>query len=145
MRRTLSILFALMLLLPLAGCKQGGTPPEEESQSAFNAMVLEVYEGGSVLVEPFADEEAILRSADRITFGKNSLVSGASMPELAAGDTIRITFDGTSPYFVTRSATPVKVPPSLIGLENNQSTSRDSNGKSLVSITACKNRLAFSS
>ena len=95
MRRTLSILFALMLLLPLAGCKQGGTPPEEESQSAFNAMVLEVYEGGSVLVEPFADEEAILRSADRITFGKNSLVSGASMPELAAGDTIRITFDGT--------------------------------------------------
>lgn len=94
MRRTLSFLFAMMLLLPLAGCKPGETPPEE-GRAAFNATVLEVYEGGSVLVEPFADEEAILRSADRITFGKNSLVSGADMPELAAGDTIRVTFDGT--------------------------------------------------
>lgn len=96
MRRTLSFLFAMMLLLPLAGCKPGETPPEEEdSRVAFNATVLEVYEGGSVLVEPFSEEEAILRSADRITFGKNSLVSGADMPELAAGDTIRVTFDGT--------------------------------------------------
>ena len=95
MRRTLSFLFAMMLLLPLAGCKPGETPPEEEGRAAFNATVLEVYEGGSVLVEPFADEEAILRSADRITFGKNSLVSDADMPELTAGDTIRVTFDGT--------------------------------------------------
>ena len=95
MRRTLSFLFAMMLLLPLDGCKPGETPPEEDSRVAFNATVLEVYEGGSVLVEPFADEEAILRSADRITFGKASLVSGADMPELAAGDTIRVTFDGT--------------------------------------------------
>lgn len=96
MRRTLSFLFAMMLLLPLSGCKPGETPPEEEdSRVAFNATVLEVYEGGSVLVEPFSEEEAILRSADRITFGKNSLVSDADMPELAAGDTIRVTFDGT--------------------------------------------------
>ena len=94
MRRTLSFLFAMMLLLPLAGCTPGETPPEE-GRAAFNATVLEVYEGGSVLVVPFSEVEAIFRSADRITFGKNSLVSDADMPELTAGDTIRVTFDGT--------------------------------------------------
>lgn len=45
-------------------------------------------------MEPFADEEAVLRSADRLTLGGKTLEENG-LSGLAVGDGIRIEYDGT--------------------------------------------------
>ena len=73
MKRTLTLLFSLCVALLLFGCAGSEEPSGEAGTPSFNATVLEVYESGGCLVEPFADEEAVLRSADRLTLGGKTL------------------------------------------------------------------------
>ncbi len=94
MKRILPLFLALCLALPLFGCAQGEKLPDGNGQVFFNATVLEVYEGGGCLVEPSRDEEAVLRSADQITLGGDTL-EGNGLTNLAVGDAIRIAYDGT--------------------------------------------------
>ena len=94
MKRTLTLLFSLCVALLLFGCAGSEEPSGEAGTPSFNATVLEVYESGGCLVEPFADEEAVLRSADRLTLGGKTLEENG-FSGLAVGDGIRIEYDGT--------------------------------------------------
>src|SRR5574344_36408 len=55
-----------------------------------------------------------------------------------------ITSIGTKPYLSIRLATPVNCPPSPMGFLKSHSTFLSSNGRFLVSMTACRKRFAFS-
>ena len=91
MKRTLTLLFSLCVALLLFGCAGSEEPSGEAGTPSFNATVLEVYESGGCLVEPFADEEAVLRSADRLTLGGKTLEENG-LSGLAVGDGIRIEY-----------------------------------------------------
>ena len=94
MKRALIMLLSLCVALLLFGCAGSEGPSGEARKPSFNATVLEVYESGGCLVEPFADEEAVLRSADRLTLGGKTLEENG-LSGLAVGDGIRIEYDGT--------------------------------------------------
>lgn len=84
MKKTLSIVLLLCMIF-VSGCGNEAVNPY------FNATVLEVYEK-SVLVEPFegADE---LKSADQIDVS-TEVVSTHEVPQMEAGTTIRIVYNG---------------------------------------------------
>ena len=65
MKRTLTLLFSLCVALLLFGCAGSEEPSGEAGTPSFNATVLEVYESGGCLVEPFADEEAASNTTAR--------------------------------------------------------------------------------
>ena len=91
--RLLPLLLSVILVFTLfSGCKKQEDQPSEPL--TFKATVLEVYEGGSILVEPLAEETAILASADRLTLSAENAVLPEGVAALSVGDTVSIAFDG---------------------------------------------------
>ena len=76
----------LLALLLLIGCSQKG-------QDYFNALVVEVQEG-AFLVECI-DESSGETTDSPLIVPKNT-VSSAALPEIAAGDTIRVVYHGVN-------------------------------------------------
>ena len=90
-RPFLVFLAALLALALFSGCKKAENIPSEPM--TFKATVLEVYES-SLLVEPLAEETAILASADRLTLPVTNPVLPDGVATFSVGDTVSITFDG---------------------------------------------------
>lgn len=84
MKKTLWF-FLLLCMICMTGCGN------EAKNPYFNASVLEVYEN-SVLVEPFEGSDE-LKSADQIDVN-TEVISTHEVPEMEAGTTIRIVYNG---------------------------------------------------
>lgn len=87
MKRLLSLILALACVLSLSAC--GGEPG---GQAYFNATVLEVRDG-AVEVECTEQLTSGISVCERFTISTDTASSGGA-PELAAGDAIRVEFDG---------------------------------------------------
>ena len=84
MKKAVSVVLLLCMIF-MFGCGN------EKVDPYFNATVLEVYEK-SVLVEPFEGTDE-LKSADQINVS-TEVVSTHEVPQLEAGTTIRIVYNG---------------------------------------------------
>lgn len=78
---------------------------ESKTQSAvFRAMVLEVYDGYGIQVQPLEGEDEA-RSSDRIDVALSGL---EQVPQIQVGDTVEITYDG-----MIQETYPARIPGAL--------------------------------
>lgn len=89
MKRTRSILLAVLLATALAACAASEPPADAVNETVLRARVLSVGDG-VMLVEP-VEGSAELASADRISVALEHM---APSPEPQAGDTVEITYNG---------------------------------------------------
>lgn len=86
MKRLLPLILALACVLSLSAC--GGEPG---GQAYFNATVMAVNEGSAEL-ECTDKLTSGISVGERFTISTDAVSGGA--PELAAGDAVRVVFDG---------------------------------------------------
>lgn len=84
MKKWLSALLVCLCMIPLAGCKKG--------QAYFNAEVLQVH-SGYVEVRCLEPYNSGISPGEEFSVTKD-VVSANGAPEMKAGDTVRVVFNG---------------------------------------------------
>ena len=94
MKRLIVLLLGMIFVFPLSACGEAG--PDEENggdQEYFDAAVLEVYED-HLLVECLDITTGIIPAGEEAEVS-TAVTAAAGVPEIAAGDKIRVVFGAT--------------------------------------------------
>lgn len=89
MKRYLAVLLILVCLLGAVGCENG---QDENGQTYFTAEVIEA--GAHMLLVMVTSSENSGISIGEQAFVPTEVVSGDGCPDVAAGETVRVVFDG---------------------------------------------------